>query len=375
MMATDNSIRVALIGYGFVGKTFHAPLIKSVPGLEIAVVGSGNPGKVRADLPDAQVIADPMAAATSAAADLVVIASPNETHMPLAAAALNAGKDVVVDKPFTVTLAEARKLTELALKQERLLSVFQNRRWDSDFLGARAVIEEGRLGEVLHFESHFDRFRPEVRPRWREMPGPGSGVWYDLGPHLADQALQLFGLPKTVAANLATQRRGAQTDDWFHVLLHYDRLRVILHGSVVVAGGTPRMAIHGTGGSWLKDGLDVQEEQLISGVIPGQPGWGQDPRPAFFYNGRDSQPLELPLPDGDQRQFYIGIRDAIRNQEANPVSPAQAVVVMAVLETAIQSSNSGQALPLPLTEAEQDAWHQSLGQSALASREMPGSTA
>jgi predicted dehydrogenase len=237
------------------------------------------------------------------------------------------------------------------------------------------VIEEGRLGEVLHFESHFDRFRPEVRPRWREMPGPGSGVWYDLGPHLADQALQLFGLPKTIAANLALQRRGAQTDDWFHVLLNYDRLRVILHGSVVVAGGTPRMAIHGTGGSWLKDGLDVQEEQLISGVIPGQPGWGQDPRPAFFYNGRDSQPLELPLPAGDQRQFYIGIRDAIRNQEANPVSPAQAVVVMAVLETAIQSSNSGQALPLPLTEAEQDAWHQSLGQSALASREMPGSTA
>ena len=371
MMATDNSIRVALIGYGFVGKTFHAPLIKSVPGLEIVVVGSRNPEKVHADLPDAQVIADPAEAVTSAEVDLVVIASPNETHVRLATAALNAGKDVVVDKPFTVTLAEARKLTELALKQERLLSVFQNRRWDSEFLGARAVIEEGRLGEVLHFESHFDRFRPEVRLRWREMPGPGSGVWYDLGPHLADQALQLFGLPKTIAANLAVQRRGAQTDDWFHVLLNYDRLRVILHGSVIVAGGTPRMAIHGTGGSWLKYGLDVQEEQLLGGVIPGQRGWGQDPRPALFYNGRDSQPLELALPAGDQRQYYVGIRDAIRQQGTNPVSPAEAVAVMAVLETVIESSTSGKALPLPLTEAEQAAWQQSLGPSALANRAMP----
>ena len=370
MTAPDSSIRVALIGYGFVGKTFHAPLIKSVPGLEIVVVGSRSPEKVHADLPDAHVIADPVEAATSAAVDLVVIASPNETHVPLATAALNAGKDVVVDKPFTVTLAEARKVTALALKQERLLSVFQNRRWDSEFLGARAAIEEGRLGEVLHFESHFDRFRPEVRLRWREMAGPGSGIWYDLGPHLADQALQLFGLPKTIAANLTVQRREAQTDDWFHVLLNYDRLRVILHGSVVVAGGTPRMAIHGTGGSWLKYGLDVQEEQLVSGVIPGQTGWGQDPRPALFYNGQDSQPLELALPAGDQRQFYLGIRDALRNGGTNPVSPAQAVAVMAVLETVVESSTSGKTLPLPLTEAEQAAWQQSLGPSTLARRAM-----
>jgi predicted dehydrogenase len=358
MTAANSSIRVALIGYGFVGKTFHAPLIKSVPGLEIAVVGSRNSGKVQTDLPGAEVIADPEKAATSAKADLVVIASPNDTHVPLATAALNAGKDVVVDKPFTTTLAEARKLAELALNQNRLLSVFQNRRWDSEFLGARAAIEEGRLGEVLHFESHFDRFRPEVRVRWRETPGPGSGVWFDLGPHLADQALQLFGLPDTIAANLTMQRREAQTDDWFHVLLNYDRLRVILHGSVVVAGGTPRMAIHGTAGSWLKYGLDVQEEQLVNGMLPGQPGWGQDPRPALFYNGRDSEPLELPLPAGDQRQYYLGIRDAIRNQGPSPVSPAQAIAVMAVLETAIESSSSGKALPLPLTKAEQGAWHQ-----------------
>ncbi len=360
MTASDNPVRIALIGYGFVGKTFHAPLIKSVPGLEIAVVSSRNPEKVHADLPDARVVADPNEAATTPQADLVVIASPNETHVSLATAALYAGKDVVVDKPFTVTLAEARKLAELAVKKERLLSVFQNRRWDSEFLGARAVIEEGRLGEVLHFESHIDRFRPEVRDRWREMPGPGAGLWYDLGPHLVDQALQLFGLPKSIGANLTRQRPQAQTDDWFHVLLNYERLRVILHGSLLVAGGTPRMAIHGTRGSWLKYGTDVQEDQLVSGVLPGQHGWGQDPRPGLFYDGRDSQPLELPLPAGDQRQYYFGIRDAMRRQGTNPVSPAQAVAVMAVLETAIESSHTGQALPLPLTETEQTAWHKSL---------------
>jgi predicted dehydrogenase len=356
MMAADSPIRVALIGYGFVGKTFHAPLIQSVPGFEIAVVGSRHPEKVHAELPNAQVVADPEKAATNSNADLIVIASPNETHVPLATAALNAGKDVVVDKPFTVTLAEARKLAALALQKNRLLSVFQNRRWDSEFLGARSFIEKGCLGEVMHFESHFDRFRPEVRHRWREIAGPGAGLWYDLGPHLVDQALQLFGLPMTINASLAMQRPSAQTHDWFHVLLNYERLRVILHGSLVVAGGTPRMAIHGTVGSWLKYGLDVQEEQLVSGMLPGQNGWGQDPRPALFYNGKDSEPIELPLPAGDQRQYYLGIREAIRGQGTNPVSPTQAIAVMATLETAIESSETGKALPLPLTAPEQAAW-------------------
>jgi predicted dehydrogenase len=363
MTAPDKPVRVALIGYGFVGKTFHAPLIRSVPGLELTVVSSRHAEKVLADLPQAQVVADPEKAACHSDIDLVVIASPNETHVPLATAGLNAGKHVVVDKPFTITLAEARTLGELALEKGRLLSVFQNRRWDSEFLGARAIIEDGRLGEVLHFESHMDRFRPDVRIRWREVAGPGAGLWYDLGPHLVDQALQLFGLPQTVSANLTMQRPQAQTDDWFHVLLNYDRLRIVLHGSLVVAGGTPRMAMHGTRGSWLKYGVDVQEEQLVRGLVPGQLGWGEDPRPGLFYDGRDSQPVELPLPKGDQRQYYFSICDAIRNEGTNPVPPAQAIAVMAVLETAIKSSDKGQVLSPPLTEPERAAWRQSFARS------------
>jgi Predicted dehydrogenases and related proteins len=192
MTETADPVRVALIGFGFVGKTFHAPLIQSVPGLELTLVSSRHPELVRKSLPQAQVLDEPEDVATHAGVDLVVIASPNETHVPLATAALNAGKHVIVDKPFTITLAEARRLRDLSRSKGRLLSVFQNRRWDSEFLGARQVIEDGRVGEVRHFESHFDRFRPEIRDRWREAGAPGAGLWYDLGPHLADQGSPAF---------------------------------------------------------------------------------------------------------------------------------------------------------------------------------------
>ena len=352
MAVSETPIRVALIGFGFVGKTFHAPLIQSVPGLELAMVSSRHPDKVHQDLPRALVLEDPVEAASNPDVDLVVIASPNETHVPLVTAALNAGKHVIVDKPFTVTLEEARGLGKLAQAKKRLLSVFQNRRWDSEFLGAQSLIRGGRLGDVLHFESHFDRFRPEVQGRWREVAGPGAGLWYDLGPHLVDQALQLFGLPENVGAKLVKQRHGAQTDDWFHVLLEYGCLQAILHGSVVVAGGIPRMTIHGTRGSWVKYGLDCQEEQLRQGIVPGSDGWGEDPQRGLFYDGSSERASEVPLPKGDQRQYYFGIRDALRSGAPNPVTPAQAIAVMAILETAIQSSESGQVLPLPLTPQE-----------------------
>ncbi len=356
MTVLSDPIRVALIGYGYVGKTFHAPLIQSVPGLQLAVVGSSQPEKVWSDFPEVLVEADPEAAATHPDVDLVVIASPNDSHVPLSLAALHAGKHLVVDKPFTITLAEAHQIAALAEKQQRLLSVFQNRRWDTEFLGAKAIIESGCLGEVLHFESHIDRYRPVVRKRWREQEGPGAGLWYDLGPHLADEAMQLFGLPQKIHATLLNQRSGAEVDDWFHVQFDYGRLRVILHASNMVAGGVPHLAIHGTKGSWLKYSADVQEGQLRDGMKPGEAGWGVDPRPGVFYNGIDGTTAEVPLPQGDQRQYYSGIRDALRGQGPNPVPPAQAIAVMAVLEAAFESSAKGQWVSLPLTEQERAAY-------------------
>lgn len=222
MTARDGPIRAGLIGYGYAGRTFHAPLISATGDLELVSVASSEAAKVLVDLPDVEIVRDPMVLAGAAGTDLIVIASPNETHVQLARTALNAGKAVVVDKPFTVDLADAHDLADQARRLGLLLSVFHNRRWDSDFLSVKQAIECGLVGRVTHFESHIDRYRPQVRDRWRENSGSGSGIWFDLRPHLVDQALQLFGLPDRVQANLAAQRTGAKTDDWAHVLLEYD---------------------------------------------------------------------------------------------------------------------------------------------------------
>lgn len=338
------SVKVALIGYGYAGKTFHAPLIQSIPGLELVVVSSRHSEVVRKDWPAVKVMADPLEAATSTEVELVVIASPNETHFPLAQVALTGGKHVVVDKPFTVTLDEARSLQAMAQEKDRLLSVFHNRRWDGDFLAVRALLAGKRLGEVLHFESHIDRFRPEVRNRWREQAVPGGGLWYDLGPHLIDQALVLFGMPAKVYADLAIQRTGGQANDWAHVILDYGRRKVVLHASMLVAHSGPRFTLHGTRGTWVKMGMDVQEGQLIKGTRPGAEGWGVDPSPSLLYDGTGAPPIEIALPAGDYQQYYEGIRAAIREGEPNPVPADQAISVMSVLETAIKSAKAGRAL-------------------------------
>lgn len=360
-MSETAPLRVALIGYGFAGKTFHAPLIAATPGLELALIGSSDAAKVGADFPAAAVVADPLQAAVDPRADLIVIATPNHSHAPLARAALAAGKHVIVDKPFTLDLAQARELAALAQRHGRLLSVFQNRRWDSDYLGVKQAIESGRLGAIAHFESHIDRFRPQVRERWREQAGPGTGVWWDLGPHLADQALQLFGLPERVFASLAVQRDGAVVADWAHVVLEYPRLRGILHAGMLAAGGVARFLVHGRDGSVVKARADRQEAQLLAGLAPGAPGWGEDPDELQWF-GADGE-TRSPAPAGDQRRYYAAVRDAIAGRGANPVTPLQAVALMAVLEAADASAAQGRALAPALSEDERAAFARELAQS------------
>lgn len=350
----SKEINIALIGYGFVGKTFHAPLIQSVDGLKLAIVASGNEEKVKQDLPDVTVIASPEEAIQHPDVDVVVIASPNATHAPLAKLALNAGKHVVVDKPFTLDMQEARELIALAKEKQLLLSVFHNRRWDSDFLGIKQVIEQGLIGKVKHFESHFDRFRPEVRVRWREQNVPGSGLWFDLGPHMIDQALQLFGLPQSVQGNIATLREGAEINDWAHVVLNYPQHKVILHCSMLVAGGVSRFTVHGDKGSVVKQRADQQEAQLLAGVIPGSDSWGHDDDKMVMFDAA-GQTQQHETPRGDQRQYYINVRDALTGAIDNPVSPLQALAVMAVLEAAVQSAESGTVQTIALTADEQAA--------------------
>lgn len=350
-----SGVRVALLGFGYAGRVFHAPLITATPGLALRVIGTRR-SAIETGYADVQAVPDPFAAARHPEADLVVIATPNETHAPLAAAALRAGKHVVVDKPFTVTLGEARGLAALASELGRVLSVFHNRRWDSDFLGVRAAIEEGRLGEVVELRSEMSRYRPEVRDRWRERAGPGSGVWFDLGAHLVDQALLLFGPPATVAADLRIQREGGTAVDWFHVVLGYERLRVALSSSMLAAAPAPRFLVRGTEATLTRLRWDPQEEQLARGDRPGAPGWGRDADPLTIHCGAPPETRQVPAPPGDYPAYYARLRDAIAGGGEPPVTAAQACTVVAILEAAVRSSAEGRAVVPGLTPAEREAW-------------------
>lgn len=336
----SDAIRVGLIGYGYASKTFHAPLISGTPGMTLAAVASSDENKVLADWPAMPVVSGPERIFNDPNIDLVVIPTPNDTHFPLAKAALEAGKHVVVDKPFTVTLSQARELEALAKSGGRLLSVFHNRRWDSDFLTVKALISEGLLGEVGYFESHFDRYRPQVRNRWREQGGPGSGIWYDLAPHLLDQVVNLFGLPVSLQVDLAQLRPGSQSTDYFHAVLAWPQRRVVLHGTLVAAAETARFIIHGSRGSYVKYGLDPQEERLKSGERLPQEDWGYDMRDGVLTRAEGEEITEeswLTLP-GNYPAYYAAIRDALNGIGTNPVPASQAIQIMELIELGLESA-------------------------------------
>ncbi|MFY0991076.1 oxidoreductase [Halomonas sp. C05BenzN] len=344
------TLSVGLVGYGMAGRTFHAPLIEATPGLELAAVVSRDADRVHADRPGVEVLAKPPALFARADIDLVVIATPNDTHFPLAKAALNAGKHLVIDKPFTVSLSEARLLKAQAEDAERLVSVFHNRRWDSDFLTLKALLETGTLGRVVALESRFDRFRPTVTDRWRERHRPGGGIWYDLGPHLIDQARALFGMPRAILLELASSREGAEVDDDFLCLLEYDGLRVTLQAGSLVAEPTPRFAAYGTQGSYVKYGLDPQEAWLKAGRAPA-PGWGEDPVPGRLTlkgegDGATLESREHPGIAGDYPAYYAGIAGALLEGAPPPVSVDEALEVMLLLETGLDSYRQGRWMKL-----------------------------
>ena len=350
-------LQVALIGYGNAGRVFHAPLISGVPGLKLACICSSKPEAVQADWPQVRVGATLDAVLSDPGIDVVVVATPNASHHGLAKAALQAGKHVVVDKPCCVTLAETDDLLATAQAQGRVLTVFQNRRFDSDFLALQQVLANGQLGRVVHVESHFDRYRPQVPVRWREQSGPGSGLWFDLGPHLLDQALALWGLPDALCLELACLRDGAQVNDWFHAVLRYDSrhggLRVILHASTLVAQPGPRWAVHGTRGSFTKYGLDPQEDALKAGHRPqleALDGWAQDPQAGevlrFDRIAGVASPVSVrqaaPNPCANYLTYYARLRDHLRGVALQPpVSASDVRAVMQLLTLGEQSAAHG----------------------------------
>jgi predicted dehydrogenase len=353
---TEPVIRVGLIGFGFSSKTFHVPLLCATEGYRITAVSSSRPAEVTAVLGDIDVVSDPKALATHPDIDLVIVASPNQTHAPLAELAMQAGHNVVVDKPFTITVEEARHLGDVAKQHDVLLSIFHNRRWDSDFLTIRDVIRQDLIGRVVLFDSRFDRFRPEVRDRWREKPGPGAGLLYDLGPHLIDQTLVLFGIPDTVEATLAKQRRDAKTDDFFLLVLRYGEMVATLRAGSLVSGGSARFTVHGDRASVVKERPDVQEDQLRAGKPPGSLNWGLDPDDAILYDGATDDSRALGAVRGDQRGYYVAVREALLGRGPNPVPPEQGATVMAIIEAAFRSDAEGRRETPVLTEAERGGW-------------------
>ncbi|MFK4596009.1 Gfo/Idh/MocA family oxidoreductase [Streptomyces pristinaespiralis] len=362
MTGTGSPLRVALIGYGLAGSVFHAPLIAATEGLVLDTVVTSSPERqeqARARFPGVRVEASPDRLwARADELDLMVVATPNKTHVPLARAALEAGTAVVVDKPIAGTATEARALAALAAERGLVLSVFQNRRWDNDFLTLRGLVEAGELGEVQRFESRFERWRPQLKGGWRESGDPQEigGLLYDLGSHVVDQALSLFGPAARVYAESDVRRPGARADDdTFIAITHANGVRSHLYVSATTAQLGPRFRVLGSEGGYVKYGLDPQEDALRAGRRPddGEP-WGVEPESMWGRVGAGESPLTgggapVETVPGDYPAYYAAVAAAVRDKAAPPVTAEEAAAALDVLEAARRSAREGITVTVEVT--------------------------
>jgi predicted dehydrogenase len=344
----EGPIRVALIGYGLAGAAFHGPLISSTPGMSLATIVTRDPerrARASSDHPDAQLLADVDTLwQRPADHDLVVVATPNRSHVPLGLAALEAGLPVVIDKPMAPTAEEGRRLRVAAAERDLFLTVFQNRRWDGDLLTVRRLIADDVFGQVVRFESRFERWRPAVREgAWRERGDPeeAGGLLFDLGSHLIDQAVGLFGPPLTVYAEVDRRRPGAEVDDdTFVALEHEDGVRSHLWMSVLAAIRGPRMRVLGSRAAYEKFGLDVQEEALGDGSSPGDPAWGREPPERWGRLSTGDHTRTVETEPGAYPEFYRRIVASLRDGEPPPVDPDDAIAVLEIIEAALESART-----------------------------------
>jgi scyllo-inositol 2-dehydrogenase (NADP+) len=343
-------IDVGLIGFGLGGRCFHAPVIRAVAGLRLAAILQRTGNTAAQVYPDARIVRtlDELLAIDSI--QLIAISTPNQTHYPLAKFCLEAGRHVVVDKPFTTTVTEATELLQLAKQQNRVLSVYHNRRFDADFQALRQTIAADTLGRIIRFESTYDRFRPAPKPgAWREKLGPGSGILFDLAPHLLDQSMTLLGTPEAIAADVRSERTGLSTDDAFDIFLHYPQgARVLLRATMMSAVPRPRLVVLGEKGSYLKREFDPLEPTLRNGEIPSGQSWVVEKPENYgeltlIENG-NSTTRKIPSV-GDWREFYANIRDAILHKAPLLITPQQILNVMQSLELSLESSSRNCTIP------------------------------
>jgi scyllo-inositol 2-dehydrogenase (NADP+) len=351
-------IGVAVIGFGLAGQVFHAPFVSAVPGLTLEAIVQRKGDEAANAYPDTRILRSVEEALEDPAIELIVVGTPNETHYALAKQALLAGKHVVIDKPFTATSAEAKELATLAASRKLVLAPFHNRRWDGDFLTVRKLLKEKALGRLVTYESHFDRFRPLPREAtWKEAGNDANGMLFDLGPHLVDQALVLFGVPETITASVRKDRDDSAIEDAFDIILDYPRLRAHCRATMLACINAPRFLLHGTKGSFRKYGLDPQEPALVAGAKVPRMGegdwlaekdtdWGTltvapDPTdPTTLV----STPIQTEF--GDYRPYYANVRDAINGTAPLAVTPEDGYRVIRLLELARQSSTEKRSLPI-----------------------------
>ena len=334
-------LKVGLIGYGHAGSIFHAPLIHAEPRLELAAVATSR------DVLGARRVSSPDELFQDGGIDLIVVASPNETHRAHALAALRAGKHVVVDKPLANSSQEAGELIAVAADAGRTLSVFQNRRWDGDFLTVKKLIKDGSLGKVDYYEAHFDRYRPQIKVGWREQGKEGSGLLFDLGSHLIDQALHLFGMPESVTAVVEKQRPGVLVDDYFRLELNGGSRKRVLQASMLSPEPGPKFLVRGGAGTFEKYGLDPQEDSLKVGVRPGAAGWGADRVENFGTLTTNDGERRIETAPGAYQAYYSGLAACLLDGAPNPVLPEDARAALRVLEAARLSAS--EKMPVELT--------------------------
>jgi len=344
-------IEVGLVGFGLAGRAFHAPVISAVPGLHLAAIVQRGGNEAAEKYPGARIVRRLEDLLAIQEIRLVVIATPNDTHYDFAWRCLEAGRDVLVDKPFTTTLEEALSLVRFAKGEGRLLTVYQNRRYDGDFQAIRELVAAGTLGRIVRFETNYDRFRPQFKPAaWRESTRPGSGILFDLAPHLIDHALVLFGLPLAVTADVRIEREDAAADDAFDIMLHYSNgLRAVLRSSILAAAPRPRFVLLGTQGSFVKQTFDPQENNLRHGYIPKDTAWGAEPEENWGLltvpSGDTFSRRRIPSAACDYRDFYANLRDALLGRTSLAVTPEWSLDVMRLLLLARECSQKRCTIP------------------------------
>jgi scyllo-inositol 2-dehydrogenase (NADP+) len=351
-------IRAAVIGFGNGGRTFHAAFISAVPGLELTAIVQRKGDEATQAYPHARIYRSVDEMLADQSIQLVSVTTSNQTHFELGRQCLLAGKHTVIDKPFALTSTEAAELIAIAGERKLVLSAFQNRRWDGDFKTVQDVLKSRALGRLVAFESHYDRFRQEIRQStWKESGLYGGGQLYDLGTHIIDQALYLFGTPETIAASVRNDRDGALNDDAFDIYLHYigeteKNLTVWLRSTMTAAIAGPRFTLHGTTGSFVKFGIDPQEDAIKAGGIIGSPGWGEEPESDWgLLRLADGSEKRIPTQAGDYRDYYANVRDAVLGEAPIAVPGKDAWRTARIIELARQSSEEERTLPVDFTQA------------------------